>query len=233
MLKDNLGIITCRQQIKTGFDHVFVSDTIADSDTVSNRTRERGYFFPLYIYSTDGERTINFSHKFLEFIFKKYGKELSSEVTFYYIYAILHSHIYRGKYAEYLQSDFPRIPFVEDYEVFKQFSNIGKELIEMHLMKKTLPTHTNFDIEGSNIVKKVKYNDLKLWFNNDQYFEGVPNDVWNYRVGGYKVLDHWLKDRISKKLSSTEIQTFLQIIEIIKLTIIAMKKIDEIYKISL
>jgi hypothetical protein len=233
MLEDNLGLITCRQQNKPGFDHVFVSDIIADSDTVSNRTRERGYLFPLYIYQNSGERTPNFDHKFLEYTSKKYGKELSPEETFYYIYAILHSTTYRNKYVEFLQSDFPRIPFIDDYDEFKRFSTIGKELVEMHLMKKRLPIHTNFDVEGSNIIEKVRFKDFKLWFNNDQYFDGVPNEVWEYRIGGYKVIDHWLKDRINKKLSSNEIQTFLQIIEIIKLTIIAMKKIDEMYKKSL
>lgn len=226
MKRDNLALITCRQQKKPGFHHVFITDKITDSDTVSNKTRERGYLFPLYLYSDDGEKTINFSPKFLEFIKRKYGNEISPEEIFNYIYAILHSPKYRTKYAEILQYDFPRIPFINNYEKFKQLSILGYELTQLHLMKKKLPVKTKFDIEGSNIVKKVKFDNLKLWINDEQYFESVPLAVWKFCIGGYDVLDKWLKYRKNKKLSNEEIETFLQTIEDIKLTIIIMGKID-------
>lgn len=93
-------------------------------------------------------------------------------------------------------------------------------------MKKKLPVKTKFDIEGSNIVKKVKFDNLKLWINDEQYFESVPLAVWKFCIGGYDVLDKWLKYRKNKKLSNEEIETFLQTIEDIKLTIIIMGKID-------
>ena len=227
MQKDNLGLLTCRQQNQTGFYHVFVTDKISDSDAVSNKTKERGFLFPLYIYSDDGTRTPNFSPKFIEFISKKYDKELSPEETFYYIYAILHSPEYRNKYAEFLQSDFPRIPFVDDFEKYMQLSDIGKELVELHLMKKKLPVKTKFDVEGSNIIEKVRYKDRKLWINKEQYFDGVPIGVWNFRIGGYQVLDKWLKYKKSRKFNNEEIMSLLQIIEIIKLTNVIMTKIDE------
>jgi hypothetical protein len=227
MRRDNLGLFTCRQQNKTGFYHVFVTDKISDSDTVSNKTKERGYLFPLYVYSDNGKRTPNLNPKFLEFISKKYGDEFSPEEIFYYIYAILHSPKYRKKYAELLQSDFPRIPFIDDYEKFKKLSMLGMELAELHLMKKRLSVNTKFDVEGTNFVEKVTFKDRKLWINKVQYFDSVPIGVWNFRIGGYQVLDKWLKYKKNKKLSNEEIVRFLQVIEIIKLTIVIMKKIDE------
>jgi hypothetical protein len=87
---------------------------------------------------------------------------------------------------------------------------------------------TKFDIEGSNIVENVAFKDGKLWINKEQYFEGVPISVWNYHIGGYNVLHHFIKERKNKKLSNQEIVDFLQIIEIIKITLVSMRKIDEI-----
>jgi len=87
---------------------------------------------------------------------------------------------------------------------------------------------TKFDVEGSNVVENVKFKDGKLWINDQQYFENVPVNVWNYHIGGYDVLEHFLKERKNKKLSNQEIEDFLQIVEIIKITIVSMKKIDEV-----
>ncbi|MDO9028093.1 MAG: type ISP restriction/modification enzyme, partial [Candidatus Roizmanbacteria bacterium] len=52
MLKDNLGLLTCRQQSSAGFYHTFVCNTIAESCVVSNKTTEINYLFPLYLYQT-------------------------------------------------------------------------------------------------------------------------------------------------------------------------------------
>jgi len=64
MLQSNLALSTCRQQIKTGFQHVFVTDKIAVSDIVSNKSKEVSYVFPLYIYSDAGDTSLNFSTSF-------------------------------------------------------------------------------------------------------------------------------------------------------------------------
>lgn len=47
-------------------------------------------------------------------------------------------------------------------------------------------------------------------------------------MGGYKVLDKWLKSRIGEELSSIEVEQFLQIVEIIKKTIEFMDKVDSV-----
>ena len=38
-------------------------------------------------------------------------------------------------------------------------------------------------------------NKEKSHINNDQYFEGITEEVWEYQIGGYQVCDKWLKDR--------------------------------------
>lgn len=56
---------------------------------------------------------------------------------------------------------------------------------------------TRFPEGGDSVVEKVRYSpaDERVYINNEQYFEGVPEEVWGFRVGGYRVMDKWLKDR--------------------------------------
>jgi type I restriction-modification system DNA methylase subunit len=228
MLKENLGLITVRQ-VKAGnlWNHCLSTNKIIESSIISNKTSEINYLFPLYLYSNSDKKP-NINPEFFRFISEKYNRELTPEEIFYYIYAVLYSPTYRKKYEEFLQYDFPRIPFVDDYEKFKNFSELGKELVELHLMRKRLPIKVKFDLPGSNVVEKVKCENGKVWINKEQYFEGVPEDVWNFYIGGYQVLNKWLKSRKNGKLESKDIEQFLQIVEIIRETIKLMEEIDKI-----
>ena len=229
MMKGNLGLCIGRQWSVIGshiYDIVFVSDKIVDF----NLFRRGGELvFPLYLYSNTSKRESNFTDEFLEFIKKGYpNQKITPEDILGYIYTVLHSNTYRKKYEEFLKIDFPRIPFVDDYDKFKQLSEIGKELVNLHLMKNKLKTGTKFDVQGSNIVKFVKYKDNKVYVNKDQFFGSIPEEAWNFYIGGYQVLDKWLKSRKNRELSGNEIEQFIQIVEIINQTIRYMKKIEEI-----
>ena len=205
-----------------------MSDVISESCVVSSKTKEGNYHFPLYLYYKNGRKKSNIEEKVTKKLSKEYKTMPTSEEVFYYVYAILYSNKYREKYAEFLKFDFPRIPFTEDYNKFKQLSEIGKELVDLHLMKTKLKISTKFDVQGSNVVKSVKYKENKVYINKDQFFDGISEDVWNFYIGGYQVLNKWLKSRKNRELSSNEIEHFLQVVEIIKKTIEYMKKIDEI-----
>jgi len=63
----------------------------------------------------------------------------------------------------------------------------------------------------------------------DQYFEGIEKDVWEYQIGGYQVLDKWLKDRKGRKLSLEEIKHYCQVVTALKRTIEVQAKIDDLY----
>jgi uncharacterized protein YcgL (UPF0745 family) len=94
-------------------------------------------------------------------------------------------------------------------------------------MRKRLSTSVKFDVIGSNVVEKVKHENGKIWINKEQYFDGVPEEIWDFYIGGYQVLDKWLKSRKNRKLESKDIEQFLQIVEIIRETIRLMKEIDK------
>ena len=57
------------------------------------------------------------------------------EDAFHYIYAVLHSPEYRRRYADFLKSDFPRIPLPQDRAIFTKLAALGAELVSLHLME--------------------------------------------------------------------------------------------------
>lgn len=226
MIQENLGLIFHkREELSIPYSHFLVTKEIIEHGCLSPKTT--CYLASLYLYS-DSEKKLNINPELFKTLSDTYEKELTPEEIFYYIYAILYSNTYRTKYAEFLKIDYPRVPFTEDYNKFKHLSEIGKELTDLHLMKTKLETSTKFDVQGSNVVNSVKYKDNKVYINKDQFFEDVSKDIWNFYIGGYRVLDKWLKSRKNRELSSNEIEHFLQVVEIIKQTIEYMKKIDEI-----
>jgi len=153
-----------------------------------------------------------------------------------YIYSILHSHTYRKKYAEFLRIDFPRIPFTNDENIFKQLATLGNQLIEAHLLRKGDFNNSNGDFigKGDNVVEKSNFvleNKIgKLYINKTQYFDNVPQDVYDFYIGGYQVLDKYLKDRKGKELITDEVENVEQTIRSLAFTIEQMKKIDDLTK---
>ncbi len=249
MLKENLGLITVRQVAEGTFNHVFTSDSIMESRiTLSNKGI--GYLFPLYLYNYDSgasaenkfsfaenseqsNKSPNLNPKLVEKLNKIYKTEVSPEEIFYYIYAVLYSNIYREKYAEFLKVDFPRIPFTVDYTIFKEMAQYGEELVRLHLLKSDKlnnPT-AKFQGTGSGSVEKVKYDKSKsrVYINKDDYFENIPEEVWEYKIGGYQVCDKWLKSRKGRNLSLNEIELYCKIITAIEETILLQKQIDSLY----
>ncbi|MCD6595197.1 hypothetical protein J7L68_05945, partial [bacterium] len=69
---------------------------------------------------------------------------------------------------------------------------------------------------------------LRVWINKEQYFENIPENVWDFYIGGYQVLDKWLKSRKGRQLNYEDVQTFEKIVNILDFTIEQMGKIDEI-----
>lgn len=149
-----------------------------------------------------------------------------------YIYAVLHSPAYRGRYAEFLKVDFPRIPLPKERTAFSALCSRGKELIALHLMKSDLLADEKrwppFPQEGSSTVESgyptyVGHADTPesgaVYINKDQYFRGVPPQVWEFHVGGYRVCERWLKERRGIKLSYDDINHYQKVVIALEETI--------------
>lgn len=147
-----------------------------------------------------------------------------------YIYSILHSPMYREKYKEFLKIDFPRVPYPRDIDTFWQLVKLGGEIRQIHLLESpTIEKYiTQYPIDGDNVVSKLKYQDNKVYINDTQYFENVPETAWNFYIGGYQPAQKWLKDRKDRKLEFDDILHYQKIIVALSETNRLMKEIDNI-----
>jgi len=58
----------------------------------------------------------------------------------------------------------------------------------------------------------------------------VPENVWNFQIGGYQVLDKYRKSRRGRELSLDEIENVLNVVKILHFTIARMQEIDETWR---
>ena len=162
------------------------------------------------------------------------------EDILHYAYAVFHSPTYRGRYAEFLRIDYPRLPLTSDLGLFRTLAAKGEELVALHLMEspRLAQLITRFPETGSNDVEQLRYVEPhqdehggpvpgRVYINKTQYFEGVPPEVWNFYVGGYQVCQKWLKDRKKRKLSFDDLLHYQKIVVALKETIRLMSEIDE------
>ena len=248
----NLGLISCRQQSRSGIEWGFcgVSRSIVESCAISNGTREINYLFPLYIYPAQdgggigGARAPNIGSDFVEAAEAALDAELSPggpggsaatfgpEDVFHYIYAVLHSPEYRRRYAGFLKSDFPRVPLAGDRALFAQLAGLGRELAALHLMDAEGPEPPAFPAAGSNRVDKVRYAPPdggapgRVWINADQFFAGVAPETWAFAIGGYRPAEKWLFDRRRRRLSYGDIAHYRRICAALAETPRVMARID-------
>ena len=59
-------------------------------------------------------------------------------------------------------------------------------------------------------------------------FVGVPEDVWNFYIGGYQVCQKWLKDRKGRTLNDDDIQHYQRVVVALKETMELMQLIDDV-----
>jgi predicted helicase len=216
--KENYGLELGRTSFVS-----FVSKNISDEHFGGPKS----YKFPMYIYSEDGAKGVNFERDIVSKIEEVVGK-IKPEEIFDYIYAVLHSPKYREKYKEFLKIDFPRVPYPEDKKEFQKLVKLGGELRELHLMEsdKLNKLITTYPEGGNNEVGKVVYKDGNVYINNNQYFGKVPEIAWNFYIGGYQPTQKWLKDRKGRKLTNAEIEHYQKIIIALVETDKIMKQID-------
>lgn len=216
LIPGNIALLTVRQIAGDDWCHVSISNTIVDDCRVSNKTKERGYVFPLYLDpELPGEDLIpNLNPEIVEKIQASVGKELTPLEIFDYVYGVLHDKTYREKYKEFLKSDFPLIPYPKDLDDFRKYENIGQELRKLHLFENSAswPVETTYPVAGNNVIEILSYDDGKVYINDTQYFGNVPEEVWNLFIGGYQPAQKWLKDRKGHTLTFSDIRHYQEII---------------------
>jgi predicted helicase len=243
MRRDNIGLCVLREASMHGsFSHALVSASLVDNRALLS-SRGATYVFPLYdktensgdsakLFSGPRDETTgsNISPVLLDRLREWYGPACIPERVFAYVYAVLYSPAYRARYAEFLKTDFPRIPFTKDRDTFLKLAELGQQLIDLHLMRSPELDNpiSRFCGKGDGAVTKVEYDADRgrVTINPTQYFDGVTPDLWSYQIGGYQVLSKWLKDRKGRFLASTDTIHYSRIVTALAGTVTVEGHID-------
>lgn len=237
----NLALSTTRStEIGGDFQHIFIASTMTTHHTTS--LKEVNYHIPLWLYPSDQpadlieatqtERRPNLSDEFVAALKVAQGQPVSPEDTLAYLYAVLYTPGYRTRYADFLKRDFPRVPLTGNPELFAQLVKLGHELIGLHTLQTAPARITGFPVAGSNEVGKVRFGieagapTGRVWINDTQYFDGVPQAVWDMHIGGYRVAEKWLKDRKGRLLGYDDITHYQHTLAALARTLAIQAELD-------
>ncbi|GAA7537608.1 DNA methyltransferase [Helicobacter pylori] len=227
--RKNVVLITSRrfcQSQKSGVG--FVSNKISDLRTWTCPGMEGGdYVNPLY---HNPNYTENFTPEFRSFIDKHYNHLFEPLEILGYIYALLYSPNYRKRYEDFLKADYPKILFTKNKDLFRALSLLGIELIGLHVLNEESLNYSFEKLkdatigescykeahERNPIISKPSHNEQRLYINHSAYFSGVSQEIYDYRIGGYCVLDKYLK---SHKNEPCDFDHVTRIIKVIARTI--------------
>ena len=198
-------------------------ESLSEYQIISN-----GQCFPLYWYEENKNQQLSLfdtndnDGKYIrhdgitDWILKEaqkryHTKSITKEMIFYYVYGILHSEDYRTRFAADLKKSLPRIPLVDDVNVFMDFYKAGKKLAELHLNYETIPpcpgvkvdgdrplTGTDDDYEYYKVVDKMRFRSKQdkstILYNGHIMVSDIPDKAYEYIVNGKSAIE-WIVER--------------------------------------
>ena len=206
------------------------SDCIPDLEIV-----EKGQCFPLYLYEkveprpdellrevSEGELIDGYRRRhaitdgILAEFRKAYGKDVSKDDIFYYVYGILHSPEYRSRFSSDLKKMLPRIPLTQETADYRKFTKAGRALAEWHLNYETsepyplaeisselgLDPWKQFHVTKMTFAKPtpaqkaagLKADKTRILYNSNLTLDGIPLEAYDYIVNGKPALE-WIMER--------------------------------------
>jgi len=228
---NNVALVSSRFTKGESFAHALVTNAMIEKIIMSPNTSNNGFIFPLYD-SPEG-RNENFSADFRAFIESRYEHPYTPEEILGYIYAVLHAPTYRTRYAEFLRIDFPRVPFPDSADAFETLSGLGWALVQAHLLRELSRRGlAAYHGKGDHTVEDVRYSpeEQAVAINKTQCLKPVPQAVWEFHIGGYRVLEKYLKSRKGRVLTLDEINHVSAVADSLAFTIEQMARIDEAYR---
>ena len=162
--------------------------------------------FPRWSYDRDGKRQCNIPNPALTKFKGHYGQPaISEDDLFYYVYGMLHSPVYRQRFANNLSKEMPRVPLAPN---FGAFARAGRALAELHLNYQSAPQHSLQVLSaGQPIlpatltpedlrVTKMRFNKEKtaIQYNTRISVVNIPAQALQYTVSGRSPLQ-WLVER--------------------------------------
>lgn len=196
---------------RKGFS-TLISKYIANLDTL-----EKNQCFPLYYYEenttaqkglfdeSNGEDYIR-RDAISDFILgrakEQYGKNVTKEDIFYYVYGFLHSPEYRETFASDLKKMLPKLPLLEEVKDFWAFSKAGRQLADLHLNYENVAPFDSVSVIGEDnnnfIVDKMKFPKKNqkdtIIYNNHIVISNIPEKAYEYVVNGKSAIE-WIMER--------------------------------------
>lgn len=141
-----------------------------------------------------------------------------------------------------MKIDFARLPFPGSLAVVRELARLGGKVIDLHLLRSPRLDCAITDYTGHKdpMVGRVGWSDGTVWLDavatkkgqpatpGTVGFRGVPEEVWNFHIGGYQVCEKWLKDRRGRTLTADDIRHYHRIVIALHETIRIMREIDEV-----
>jgi predicted helicase len=139
---------------------------------------------------------------------KKYGKGVTKEDIFFYVYGYLHSQEYREAFSQDLKLALPKIGFSEKKEDFLAFSRAGRELAEIHLNYESVKAPEELKFSGVLKIEdipdrpdmcrvrkmKVLPKERKVVYNQHLTVENIPAEAFEYVVNGRSAIE-WIAEQ--------------------------------------
>ncbi len=147
---------------------------------------------------------------------KAYGKDVSKDDIFYYVYGILHSPEYRSRFSSDLKKMLPRIPLTKETADYKKFTKSGRALAGWHLNYETsepyplaeispelgLDPWKQFHVTKMTFAKPtaaqkaagLKADKTRVHYNSHLTLDGIPLEAYDYIVNGKPALE-WIMER--------------------------------------
>lgn len=217
------------RQTKEGFG-VFASSGFCGHKLLGSY--DRNYVFPIFDLSFEGMTFLDPKPIQEALRLQRGGNQPTPKDIFHYSYAVFHSPGYRSRYAEFLKIDFPRIPLTDSLDFFKELAHLGEELVALHLLESKVleKPRTTFSGSKDQEIQKISFKNDTVFIDKAQTtgFKGVPENVWNFHIGGYQVCEKWLKDRKGRTLSDEDIAHYHKIVISLQETIRLMAEIDQV-----
>ncbi len=191
--------------------------TLIASHPVCYDFLEKTQCFPLYYYEEKDNAQANLFFEagkkeyvrrdgITDFILtraqKAYGKKVTKEDIFYYVYGVLHSPDYRTTFSSDLKKMLPRLPLVDEPADFWAFIKAGRALAELHLNYESVPAYQgvkvtgddagNYHVEKMRLPKKGEQD--TIIYNGNITISGIPSKAYEYVVNGKSAID-WIIER--------------------------------------
>ena len=209
------------------YSMIFVTNKITESCFLTTQTSGIATITPLFIESTDLlKKEPNLNQKFYNILTQNIDQKPTPMQVFDYCYGVLNDLNYRKSYNEFLKRDYPRVPIIENQEMLEKYASAGEKLRKLHLME--TPVQKDLGIESDNnnlVIEQVKYQNGKVYINKNTAITGLNEGIWNFYIGGYQVLDKWLKSHKGESLDREKFTHIKKIAGIIEETIKIQKSL--------